>query len=137
MLMVLGILLLLFFSLVGRLSYVMIVKSHDYKNIATDQWTSEVKIEARRGKILDRNGHELAVSANVYRIDLDMNALRAAQHKGKTNEISDDEVANEISKALNMDKEEILKILQKRLPSGLPMGSATDRKSTRLNSSHA
>ncbi|AYF54979.1 stage V sporulation protein D [Clostridium botulinum] len=125
MLMILGILLLLFFSLVGRLSYVMIVKSHDYKNIATDQWTSEVKIEARRGKILDRNGHELAVSANVYRIDLDMNALRAAQHKGKTNEISDDEVANEISKALNMDKEEILKILQKRLPSGLPMGSAT------------
>ncbi len=125
MLIILSILLLLFFSLMCRLGYIMLAKSHDYKNIATDQWTSEVKIEARRGKIVDRNGHELAVSANVYRVDLDMNAIREVQKKNSSDKISDDEVATEIAKALNMDKNEVLKILQKRLPGGLPMGSAT------------
>src|SRR3712207_101965 len=125
MLIILSILLLLFFSLMCRLGYIMLAKSHDYKNIATDQWTSEVKIEARRGKIVDRNGHELAVSANVYRVDLDMNAIREVQKKNSSDKISDDEVATAIAKALNMDKNEVLKILQKRLPGGLPMGSAT------------
>ena len=43
---------------------------------AKEQWTSEVKLSAKRGRILDRNGNELAVSANVYRIDLDLNAIR-------------------------------------------------------------
>lgn len=122
MLAVLGILLLLFFALVIRLSYIMIAKSKQYTNIATDQWTSEVKIQARRGKILDRNGQELAVSANVYRVDLDMNTLR--QTKTKYN-LTDEEIASELAKAVNMEKEEVLKILRKTLPSGLPIGSAT------------
>lgn len=46
-----------------------------------DQWTSEVKIDAKRGRILDRNGNELAVSANVYRVDLDMNTLRSTMEE--------------------------------------------------------
>jgi stage V sporulation protein D (sporulation-specific penicillin-binding protein) len=122
MLVVFGMLLLLFFGLTIRLGYIMMVKSPKYKNIATDQWTSEVKIEARRGKILDRNGQELAVSANVYRVDLDMNTLR--QTKAKY-EIDDEEIASALATALNMDKEEVLKTLKKTLPSGLPLGSAT------------
>lgn len=122
MLAVFSILLLLFFGLAIRLSYLMVIKSGKYKNIATDQWTSEVKIEARRGKILDRNGQELAVSANVYRVDLDMNTLR--QTKAKYS-MSDEEIASELATALNMEKEEVLKTLKKTLPSGLPLGSAT------------
>lgn len=116
------ILLLLFFGLVGRLSYLTIVKSYEYKSIAENQWTSDVKIEARRGKILDRYGHELAVSANVYRVDLDMNTLRKTQEK---NNLTDQDVAVKLSGALNMEKDEVLKILHKKLPSGLPIGSAT------------
>lgn len=116
------ILLLLFFGLVGRLSYLTIVKSYEYKSIAENQWTSDVKIEARRGKILDRYGHELAVSANVYRVDLDMNTLRKTQEK---NNLTDEDVAVKLSGALNMEKDEVLKILHKKLPSGLPIGSAT------------
>ncbi|QGU95113.1 stage V sporulation protein D [Clostridium bovifaecis] len=122
MLAVFSILLLLFFGLAIRLSYLMVIKSGKYKNIATDQWTSEVKIEARRGKIIDRNGQELAVSANVYRVDLDMNTLR--QTKAKYS-MSDEEIASELANSLNMDKEEVLKTLKKTLPSGLPLGSAT------------
>lgn len=116
------ILLLLFFGLVGRLSYLTIVKSYEYKSIAENQWTSDVKIEARRGKILDRYGHELAVSANVYRVDLDMNTLRKTQEK---NNLTDEDVAVKLSGALNMEKDGVLKILHKKLPSGLPIGSAT------------
>jgi stage V sporulation protein D (sporulation-specific penicillin-binding protein) len=123
MLMVFSILLLLFFGLSGRLSYLMVVESHKYKSIATDQWTSDVKIEARRGKILDRNGHELAVSANVYRVDLDMNTIR--QTKINDTSITDEEIAEKLAEAVAIEKEEVLKILKKTLPGGLPLGSAT------------
>lgn len=122
MLVVFSMLLLLFFGLVGRLSYLMIFKSQKYKAIATDQWTSDVKIEARRGKILDRNGSELAVSANVYRVDLDMNTLRKTRDDNK---MTDDEIAAKLAEAVEMDKEEVSKILKKTLPGGLPLGSAT------------
>ena len=45
----------------------MVVQSNKYKALAIEQWTNEVKIDGRRGSIFDRNGNELAVSANVYR----------------------------------------------------------------------
>ena len=70
MLIILSMLSVLFFVLTGRLLYIMIGQSGKLKEIAKDQWTSEVKIDARRGSILDRNGYELAISANVYRVDL-------------------------------------------------------------------
>ena len=36
--------------LIVRLSYIMIVKRDDYSSRAEEQWTSEVRIEARRGE---------------------------------------------------------------------------------------
>ncbi|GAA0177261.1 stage V sporulation protein D [Clostridium sediminicola] len=117
-----GILLLLFFALFIRLGYLTLVKSKDYKTLAIQQWTSDVKIQARRGEILDRNGNELAVSANVYRVDFDLNTLRQTQKKlGLSNE----EIGNKISNAIDVEKEDVVKILTKTLPSGLPMASAT------------
>ena len=65
-----------FATLTMRLSYIMIVKAPDYSERAEEQWTSEVKIDAIRGKILDRNGKELAVSANVYRVEFDLNSIK-------------------------------------------------------------
>ena len=67
----------IFAILTIRLSYIMIVKKADYAARAEEQWTSEVKIDAIRGRVLDRNGKELAVSANVYRVDFDLNSIRA------------------------------------------------------------
>lgn len=100
----------------------MVYQSQKLKSLAIDQWTSEVKIDAKRGRILDRNGHELAVSANVYRIDLDMNTLRDTM---KEKNLSQDEVAEKLAGALSMDKAEVSKVLGKTLPGGLPLGSAT------------
>lgn len=100
----------------------MVYQSPKLKSLAIDQWTSEVKIDAKRGRILDRNGHELAVSANVYRVDLDMNTLRDTM---KEKNLSLDQVAEKLAGALSMDKAEVSKTLSKTLPGGLPIGSAT------------
>lgn len=112
----------LFIALIGRLTFVMIYKSSDYKNKAIAQWTSEVEISAKRGRILDRKGNELAVSANVYRIDLDLNTLRQTMEKKK---LTPEETAAKLADALEMEKKDVLKIIEKKFPSGLPYGSAT------------
>ncbi|NMM61423.1 stage V sporulation protein D [Clostridium sp. P21] len=122
MMIIFGFLFITFLLLLGRMTYVMAYESAKLKAIAIDQWTSEVKIEAKRGRILDRGGHELAVSANVYRIDLDMNTLRDTM---KEKNLSKEDVANRLSSALSMDKNKITKVLNKTLPGGLPLGSAT------------
>ena len=44
-----------------RLSYVMIFKHKEYGAMAEEQWKHEIKIGAKRGEILDRNGAQLAV----------------------------------------------------------------------------
>ncbi|MBC2580656.1 stage V sporulation protein D [Clostridium sp. DJ247] len=110
-----------FCVLFGRMFYVMVHQSAKLKTLAIDQWTSEVKIDAKRGRILDRNGHELVVSANVYRVDLDMNTLKDTM---KEKNLTQDEVADKLASALSMEKTQVSKILNKKLPGGLPLGSA-------------
>ena len=129
-----------------RLTYIMIVKHDEYSARAQEQWTSEVKISARRGKILDTNGVELAMSANVYRVDLDLNSIRkyykanielkkereerAAQGE-KLNEIkgtlyySNEELAPVLAEAVGMEEEDVLKALNTTLSDGSEAGSAT------------
>ena len=112
-----------------RLSYIMIVKRQDYAARAEEQWTSEVKIDARRGRILDRNGNELAVSANVYRVDFDLNSIRAylknTDKKTNKEDKTYEDIAPKIADAVGMKKEEVLKKLETKLPSGADAGSAT------------
>lgn len=103
----------------------MIAQSPKLKEIAKAQWTNEVKISAKRGNIVDRNGVELAVSANVYRIDLDMNTLRETL---KDKKLTNDDIAPKIASAIDMDVNEIKKILNKTLPSGLPLASASVKR---------
>ena len=111
----------LFSLLIIRLSYIMIVKREEYSLKAEEQWTSEVKIDARRGRILDRNGVELAISANVYRVDFDLNSIKG--HLRKENLTSND-IAPSIANALNMDESKVLDKLNTKLPSGADAGAA-------------
>lgn len=119
---------LVFTGLSTRLAYVMFVKESDYKALATQQWTSDVRINAKRGKILDRNGNALAVSANVYRADLDLNTLRkdletneeSTENVAKTME----DVARGICDIVSMEYEDVLHILTNPLPNGKPRGAA-------------
>ncbi|MCB2288904.1 stage V sporulation protein D [Clostridium sp. CS001] len=121
MLVVFFILFLLFFLLVSRLSYVMIVKGKDYKERAILQWTSDVRIAAKRGRILDRNGKELAISANVFRVDLDLNSLRDSTAKNK---LTMQDIAPDLSKILGMDSNDVLSTLTKRSSTGKLIGGA-------------
>lgn len=121
MLISLGILAVLFFALTVRLGYVMIVQSNKYKSLAIEQWANEVKIDAKRGRILDRFGNELAVSANVYRVDLDMNAIRSYTKK---NGVTYEELAPRLAEAIGMETTDVLKELYRTLPSGKDRGSA-------------
>lgn len=100
----------------------MIVQSPKFKSLAIAQWTSEVKIDAKRGRILDRNGTELAVSANVYRVDLDMNTLRETY---KEKNITASDIAPKLASILDMDMKDVNKKLNQTLPNGLPLASVT------------
>jgi stage V sporulation protein D (sporulation-specific penicillin-binding protein) len=122
MLFVFSLLFTLFSLLIIRLGYIMIVQSPKFKSLAIAQWTSEVKIDAKRGRILDRNGSELAVSANVNRVDLDMNTLRETL---KDKNITAADIAPKLSSVLNMDIKEVNKKLNQTLPNGLPLASVT------------
>ena len=108
--------------LIVRLSYIMIVKRGDYSSRAEEQWTSEVRIEARRGRILDRNGNELAVSANVYRVDFDLNSIR--QYLKKNDKTTDD-IAPLIAEATGIETATVKDKLETKLANGSDAGSAT------------
>jgi len=111
-----------FLLLIIRLSYIMVVKREEYSNKAEEQWTSEVKIDARRGSILDRNGVELAVSANVYRVDFDLNSIRAYLKKEN---VTRENIAPKIAESLGLEESAVLKKLNTKLPSGADAGAAT------------
>lgn len=118
MLFVFSILFVFLFLLVIRLSYVMIHDAPKLSNIAKAQWTSEVTIDAKRGRILDNSLHELAVSANVYRIDFDMKSLKETEKK-----MSKETISQKLAAILNMDQNKVLKKLNATLPNGLPLAS--------------
>ncbi|MGL5647718.1 MAG: stage V sporulation protein D [Clostridium sp.] len=113
---------LIFAALSIRLAAVMIFQHEKLSAGAEEQWTSEVRIDARRGKILDRNGMELAVSANVYRVDFDLNTIRRYL---ENKELKFEDISGKIAEATNMENEEVLKKLKTKLPSGKNAGSAT------------
>ena len=100
----------------------MIVKRDEYSSRAEEQWTSEVSIDARRGRILDRNGVELAVSANVYRVDFDLNSVRQYL---KNNSLTNADIAGKIADALGMEENKVMEKLETKLASGANAGSAT------------
>lgn len=119
-------LLFIIFSLqtviVARYAWIQIVWSPQLQRWASDQWTNETPIAAKRGKILDRNNSALAISGNVERVDVFLKDINKAE-KSKTNKITREEIAEKLSQIINMSKEDILARLNKKLPNGLPMSS--------------
>lgn len=115
----------LLFILTLRLAYIMIVKQSEYSAMAEEQWTSEVKIDAKRGRILDRNGVELAISANVYRIDFDLNSIRKYLETEGSVYTTTAQLAPVIANAVGMEAADVLKKLDAKLPTGAKAGSAT------------
>ena len=57
-----------------RLAWIQVVKAEEYSEIAIDQQTSDIPLEAKRGSIYDKNGEELA---SCYFADNDLIAVGA------------------------------------------------------------
>ena len=114
-------LIVIFLLLIMRVVYITVFKYEEYSSKAIDQWTSDVKIAAKRGKVYDRNGKELAVSGNVYRVDIDLKTV--AKHN-KDNKTTNESLAPGLAKALEIDEAKVLKQLNFRLPSGAPAQSS-------------
>lgn len=118
---------LIFLFLIGRLTYIMIYKNKEYKHMAQGQWNSQVSVEARRGDIKDRNGSILATSIDVYRVDLDLEAIQAhLEEKDTTIEKVAQDLANasglsidEVKQKLNTVDENGAKIRNSTLVTGI------------------
>ena len=54
-----------FVGLVGRLSYLQVVKHDEYARLADSQHAKTIPLKPQRGSILDRNGQPLAVSSRA------------------------------------------------------------------------
>ena len=109
---------LFFGGLIGRLFYVMVINGPKYKSIDSKQITKTIKIPAKRGEILDRNGQGLAESMDVYRIDLDVDMLSKDISSKK---ISMNSLSKQLSKILGMNVSDISKILNTKDIEGNPI----------------
>ena len=88
--------------LVIRVAWIQVVKGEEYTDIAIDQQTSDIPIEAKRGSIYDRNGEELASSATCYSL-----WVRPAQFAGQYKGEKATEAASELAVILGMEVSEI------------------------------
>ncbi len=83
---------------------------------ALDQWTRELPIIARRGKVTDRNGVVLADNGTAYTVYARSNAVK---DKNKT--------AALLSKALNVDEKQVYEKLTKKKASEVTIAKRVDK----------
>ena len=125
LLFIFGLIFTLMLLLIIRLGWIQIVQGPELQKLAVEQWTNEVKIDAKRGKILDRNGNELAISASCERVDAYMRDIIAEQEK---NPNIKNEIAAKLSGILGDGEDAILKKLNMTLSNGKPINSVTIKR---------
>lgn len=91
------VLIVLFCAIVGKLLYVQVFQGGLLQARATDQWTRDLPLSAKRGTIYDTNGSSLAVSYTTYNI-----YVRSREVKDK------ESVASFLSKKLGLDYDKTL-----------------------------
>lgn len=101
--------LMIFGLLLIRIGYITLIKGDEYSYKAESEWNSEISVNAKRGDILDRNGETLVTSANVYRIDFDLQAIK---NHLEEDDMTIEEIAKSLSNILSMDYNEVLETLQ-------------------------
>ncbi|HEY1586926.1 MAG TPA: penicillin-binding protein 2, partial [Polyangia bacterium] len=88
-------------------AYVLQVRESDrLKQMAEDQYLKDVELPPKRGRILDRNGVELAASTEVDSVHVNARMLLAAGSVGET--------ARALADALHLDRRELEKKLHAR-----------------------
>lgn len=97
-----GLISVLMILLVFRLAWIQVVKAEEYSQMAVDQQTSDIPLEAKRGSIYDRNGKELATSATCYTV-----WARPAQLKENFDDKGLQDLSRKLAVILDMDTAEI------------------------------
>ena len=87
-----------------RLGYIMLTKAEEYQQLAYDQQTRDRLITPQRGKILDRNGVEIAANESVSAV-----SVIHAQVKDKEG------TAKALSEILELDYDDVLKAVNERV----------------------
>lgn len=110
---------LVFFLLViaGRLVYISSAKEVDgvdVKKFAAGRNMQKNILYAKRGSILDHKGEELAHNVNAYTVIAYLAESRTTNPKNPQHVVDKEQTALELSKLINMPKENILKLLNKK-----------------------
>lgn len=112
------ILTLVFIILLGRLTYLMIYKRNDLLAKRENQAILQQTIMPRRGAILDRNGNELAVSGDVYKVSLDLleldNYITGKNNYNNKTKKTKADIAAEFSDIFGLDKSYVLDFFEKK-----------------------
>ena len=104
-----GLFLIALFALLIKTFWIQIIHGQMYAQKAFEQHNSQRIITPSRGTILDRNGHELAVSASAERISINPMELRRTHgEEGKL-----EYLAIELARILELESEEVLKKLNR------------------------
>lgn len=119
-------------GLVSRMVYLMVINGSNYKQLALNNWTKTIKIAPKRGEIMSRNGSKLALSEDVYRVDVDLNVFK--KHL-KDKKIPNEQAVEQLSQKLNVKKNEVEKILDSKDGNGkllkfVSLKRKVDKKST-------
>ena len=108
MLVVFSIAVVLIFSLMARLFYLMVFDAEHYQKLAKDLHERERKIKAARGEILDRNGVVLAANKTVCTISVIHSQVtepeKVARILAEELEMDESKIAEKIHKVTSMEK---------------------------------
>jgi len=119
---------LVFILVLLKIFYIQVIEYKKINTLANELWNRNLPVKADRGKILDRNGKVIVDNKTTAAL-----VVVPAQIKDK------EYAANEISKILNVNKEEILPHLSKKTsierihPEGRNLDSQTADKINSLN----
>lgn len=107
-----------FIALIGRLAFIQLVQAPWLTEKAQELWGRDIKVEPKRGTILDRNGEVLAYNGSSPTI-----VAVPAQIKDKA------ATAQQLAKVLSVDSQEMLSKISKRtLTVYVPGGRKIDEK---------
>ena len=82
--------------LIFRLGNIQIIRNHELKKGALEQWTKSISIRPKRGVIYDRRGKKLAISVNSFTVWATPSDVKESE-----------ETAEILSSILEIDKEEV------------------------------
>lgn len=110
MIILLSIFALIVAALIGRLAFIQFVQGAELQKKAFVQQNAGRTISPIRGTIFDTNGKKLAISVQVATI-----SCRPSDISSNSKNLSPDEVADGLAPILNMDRNDIYKIITKKV----------------------